>query len=114
MWLHQLYTKLRRVYVVLGHIIYVYDTVCRTCRSLGEIHHLWHIVSSVLCRVLWHVNFQTKYAGQQLGQWLVATYQLPHWDYEDKMAFHIVWSDLFRVLWHVKFQTEHAGQQLGP
>jgi hypothetical protein len=73
----------------------------------------FHIFSSVLFRVLWHVTFQTKHAGRQLGRWLVATYQLPHRDYEDKMAFHIVSSVLFRVLWHVKIQTEHAGRQLG-
>jgi hypothetical protein len=107
--LHQLCTKLRRVYLVLGQTIYMYDTVCRTCRRLGGIHHFLHIISSVLCRVHWHLKFQTEYAGQQLGQWLVATYQLPHWDYEDKIAFHIVSCVLFRVLWRVNFQLEHAG-----
>jgi len=107
--LHQLCTKLRRVYLVLGHIIYVYDTVCWTCRCLGGIRRLLHIVSSVLCRVLRHVKFQTEYADQQLDRWLVATYQLPHWDYEDKMALHALepymrlstscWSTTTPYLW---------------
>ena len=133
MYLHRLCTKLKRIYLVLGHIVYVCDIVRRTCRSLCGIRHFLHIVLSTLSRLLWHVKFPTEHAGQQLGRWLVAAYKLPHWDHEDRMALHIVdlyclvcpkWRRvcdircflhtvacrLFGVLWRVNFQTKHACQ----
>ena len=33
-YLHRLCTKLKRIYLVLGHIVYVCDIVCRICRCL--------------------------------------------------------------------------------
>ena len=116
--LHQLCTELRHIYLVLGHIVYVCDMVHQTCRCLCGICHFLYIVLSILFRVLWHVNFQTKHAGQQLGWWLVATYKLSHWNHEDRMVWrqvcdiccflHTVACHLFTVLWWVKFQTKHA------